>query len=52
MDVQVLKSSGFPRLDEAAITAIRKWSFSPAVQNSQPVKSWTRVQVTFNLQNA
>jgi protein TonB len=50
MDVQVLKSSGFPRLDEAAMTAIRKWAFSPAVQNSQAVKSWTRVQVTFNLQ--
>jgi periplasmic protein TonB len=50
MEVQVLKSSGFPRLDEAAMTAIRKWSFSPAVQNSQPMKSWTRVQVTFNLQ--
>jgi protein TonB len=50
MEVQVLKSSGFPRLDEAAMTAIRKWAFSPAMQNSQAVKSWTRVQVTFNLQ--
>ena len=51
-DVQVLKTSGFPRLDEAAMTAIRKWAFSPAVQNSQPVQSWTRVQVTFNLQTS
>ncbi len=51
-DVQVLKSSGHPRLDEAAIAAIRKWAFSPAMQNSQPVQSWTRVQVTFNLQNS
>ena len=52
VDVQVLKSSGFPRLDEAAMAAIRKWAFSPAMQNSQAVQSWTRVQVTFNLQNS
>jgi periplasmic protein TonB len=51
-DVQVLKSSGFPRLDEAAMVAIRKWAFKPAVQNSQPVQSWTRVQVAFRLENA
>jgi len=51
-DVQVLKSSGFPRLDEAAMAAIRKWTFSPAMQNSQAVQSWTRVQVAFKLENA
>lgn len=51
-EVQVLKSTGFPRLDEAAMTAIRRWAFKPAVQNSQPVKSWTRVAVAFKLENA
>lgn len=50
-DVQVLKSTGFPRLDTAALEAIRKWAFSPAQQNGQKVKSWTRVQVAFQLQN-
>jgi protein TonB len=52
IDVQVLSSSGFPRLDQAAMDAIRKWAFKPAMQNSQPVQSWTRVQVAFQLQNA
>jgi protein TonB len=52
MDVQVLKSSGFPRLDEAAMTAIRKWAFTPAVQSGTNVKSWTRVQVAFKLETA
>ena len=52
MDVQVLKSSGFPRLDEAAATAIRKWVFKAAVANGAPVQSWTRVQVQFKLENA
>jgi protein TonB len=51
-DVQVLKSTGFPRLDTAALEAIRKWAFSPAMQNGQAVQSWTRVQVAFQLQNA
>lgn len=50
IDVQVLKSSGFPRLDEAALTAIRKWSFSPAIQSGTAVKSWTRVSVAFRLE--
>jgi len=48
-EVTVLKSSGFPRLDESAMDAIRRWVFKPAVQNSQPVRSWTKVQVTFRL---
>ena len=52
IEVSVLRSSGFPRLDEAAIAAIRRWVFSPALQNSQPVQSWTRVKVTFKLDNA
>jgi protein TonB len=51
-DVQVMKSTGFPRLDAAALEAIRKWTFSPAMQNSQPVQSWTRVSVAFKLENA
>jgi protein TonB len=51
-DVQVMTSTGFPRLDTAALEAIRKWAFSPAMQNGQKVKSWTRVQVAFQLQNA
>jgi periplasmic protein TonB len=50
IDVQVMKSSGFPRLDEAAVVAIRKWTFSPAMQSGAAVKSWTRVSVAFRLE--
>lgn len=50
-DVEVLKSTGFPRLDDAAVQAIRKWAFSPAMQSGRAVQSWTRVQVAFQLQN-
>ncbi|MEP7244956.1 MAG: energy transducer TonB [Gammaproteobacteria bacterium] len=51
-DVSVLKSSGFPKLDEAAVSAIRKWMFKAAMQDGQAVQSWTRVQVTFKLDQA
>jgi protein TonB len=52
LEVSVLTSSGFPRLDEAALIAIKKWAFSPAMQAGQGVQSWTRVQVKFELKNA
>ena len=48
--VEMLKSSGHPRLDQAALEAIRKWMFNPAKQNGQAVQSWTRVQVAFRLE--
>ena len=49
-EVKVLKSSGFERLDEAAVTAIKRWLFAPARQGSGPVTAWTQVNVLFQLQ--
>lgn len=49
-EVQVLKSSGYERLDEAAVTAIKRWLFAPARQGSGPVTSWTQVSVLFRLE--
>ena len=48
-EVQVAKSSGFDRLDQAAVTAVRRWQFSPAMQESRAVNAWTRVNVVFQL---
>jgi protein TonB len=48
-EVQVLKSSGYPKLDQAALDAIRKWVFTPAKNGATPILSWTRVQVKFQL---
>ncbi|NJO12608.1 MAG: TonB family protein [Gammaproteobacteria bacterium] len=52
-DVKIDKSSGFPRLDEAAMNAARKdWRFRPATQGGAAVAAWGRYAVTFNLKNA
>lgn len=48
-EVQVAESSGFPRLDEAAVAAVRRWVFAPAVQDAVAVPTWTQVSVVFQL---
>jgi protein TonB len=48
-EVQVAKSSGFDRLDEAAVTAVRRWQFTPATQEARAVSAWTYVNVVFQL---
>ncbi len=37
-DAQVTESSGFPRLDEAAVPCVSRWRYRPAMQNGQPVE--------------
>jgi protein TonB len=49
-EVKILQSSGFVRLDEAAVSAVMRWLFSPARDASGPVTAWTQVNVRFQLQ--
>jgi protein TonB len=51
-DIQVSQSSGFPKLDQAAADAIRKWKFAAANNGSGAVDAYTTVRVTFRLDNA
>ena len=49
-DVKVHKSSGFPKLDEAAVKeARRSWRFIPAKEGSTAVADWGQFAVTFRL---
>lgn len=47
--VSVERSSGFARLDEAALKAIRQWRFAPAMRGSQAIATTTTVPVRFRL---
>lgn len=49
-DVKVVKSSGFDRLDEAAVKEVqRNWRFVPGKEDGKPVGMWHTFQVTFKL---
>jgi periplasmic protein TonB len=47
--VEIKHSCGFPRLDLAAVEAVRKWRFSAARQGQQTVAAWVLVPITFSL---
>ncbi len=47
---RVQSSSGFPRLDEAAIAAVRVWRCKPARRNGQPVSATALQPFKFVLQ--
>lgn len=46
---QVLKSSGIEAFEEAAIDAVMRSSYSPAIQNGKPVKCWMTIPIKFSL---
>jgi protein TonB len=48
--VRVEQSSGYPRLDEAAVDVVRKrWRFVPAQQDGEAVSAWVLVPMIFEL---
>lgn len=51
-NVRVLHSSGSPRLDAAAVTAISRWVFRPARRWQHPVAFQVEIPVTFRLIDA
>ncbi|MEQ1812891.1 MAG: TonB family protein [Candidatus Nitrotoga sp.] len=49
MHVVVKDSSGYSRLDQAGITAVKQWRFIPARQGKQVINSWAVVPIKFSL---
>lgn len=45
--VDVVQSSGYPLLDQAAVSRLRTWHFTPAMQAGVPVASIYRIAITF-----
>lgn len=50
--IRVNKSSGFARLDNAALTTVKKWRFVPAKKGGQLENSWVQVPINFKLEDA
>lgn len=49
--VELLKTSGNDELDESALTTVRKWRFTPAVQSGKSAVQWVRIPISFKLRN-
>ena len=50
--VDVAASSGYDRLDRAAIDAVRRWRFVPARRGDAAVSAWINVPIAFSLERA
>lgn len=50
--VSVQQSSGFPKLDEAATAAVRKWRWSPSMREGRPVEIAGAVRIPFVLRKS
>lgn len=51
LGVQLFKSSGFSRLDDAALNAVKNWRFVPAKRGDQSIEGWVIVPVSFKLRS-
>lgn len=49
--VELSQSSGFARLDNAALETVRRWRFVPARQGEEKIAAWVRVPIAFSLSN-
>ena len=49
--IEIARSSGFPRLDQAALDTVKQWRFTPARQGDQPIAAWVIVPIQFSLRS-
>jgi protein TonB len=49
-EIQVQKSSGRTQLDDAALAAVKRWTFVPAKQGNVPQAGWVSVPIDFKIQ--
>ena len=50
-DVELVQSSGFPRLDESALREAKHWRMKPGTRDGVPVMMWKEVPITFQLKD-
>ncbi|MCT6699801.1 energy transducer TonB [Rheinheimera sp. 4Y26] len=49
--ISVMQSSGFSRLDQAALQAVKHWRFTPATQQGKNIDYWYEMPMNFALNN-
>ncbi len=49
--VEMRDSSGYPRLDAAALESVRRWRFAPARRGDRAVEDWVLVPFSFSLRS-
>ncbi len=49
-DAKVVKSSGYSRLDAAAVSCVSGWQYAPATQAGKPITIATEISVVYQLQ--
>ncbi len=50
-DPIVVRSSGYPDLDDAALMAVRGWHYQPATMDGKPIAVRTEANIRFELTN-
>ena len=48
-EIKLKRSSGYARLDEAGLDAVRRWRYVPAHRGNKPIPYWYVQPVTFSL---
>ena len=48
-EIQIQKSSGRQQLDDAALDAVKRWSFVPAKQGDVAQDGWVSVPIDFKI---
>jgi protein TonB len=51
IEVDVAQTSGYPALDQAAQSAVRRWKFIPAMRAGTPITAMADVPVRFRLED-
>ncbi|MEO5735281.1 MAG: TonB family protein [Rubrivivax sp.] len=49
-DIRIDRSSGFARLDEAALRAVQQARFAPALKNGRTTEGWALIPIQFELE--
>ena len=48
-ELRIMRSSGHPALDKAALSAVQKWVFEPGKRGEECIDMWIKIPIRFRL---